>query len=422
MKFYGRMLLAAICAAALLLAGCLPERAEPEGSDTAIGVSQVRQLAAADNTAGRTLMWTGSRDSEYAVEVRREGEWGTRSFKAENVSFKDGKYEYIQYKAALSGLEPGTDYRYRVVRGGACGRWHSLRTDGGGAFKALIFPDSQSSNYSGWTELARGAWERNKDAALYVNMGDLVDNGQDYYQWQQWLGSVEPFSGDIPLAPVIGNHETYSLEWQIRMPDAYTGLFSLPGNGMEKYRNQFYSFDYGPVHFTVIDTNFDDELIPFEPQLAEDQKRWLEQDLASAAAKWKVVLQHRDIVLYGFGPKSGRPQTGTYFIETGLQLMPIYEKYDVDAVLSAHLHTYRRRVPLRGFAPAEDGITYILTGVAGSVRYPNLWGEWEWDAARAPQPETANYMTMEADGEKLVFKAFLPDGRQFDETVIRKRV
>lgn len=134
------------------------------------------------------------------------------------------------------------------------------------------------------------------------------------------------------------------------------------------------------------------------------------------------MLQHRDIVLYGFGPKSGRPQTGTYFIETGLQLMPIYEKYDVDAVLSAHLHTYRRRVPLRGFAPAEDGITYILTGVAGSVRYPNLWGEWEWDAARAPQPETANYMTMEADGEKLVFKAFLPDGRQFDETVIRKRV
>lgn len=419
MKIYARLLLSLLCAA-LLLAGCAREKAEPEGSDASIGVSQVRQLVAADNGTGRVLMWTGSKDSEYTLEVIPEGEGEKRSFRAENVSFKDGSYEYVQYKAAAEGLEPGRRYRCRIVRGGVPGSWHSLQADGGGSFRALIFPDSQSSDYSGWTELARGARERNPQAALYINMGDLVDNGEDYYQWQQWFNSVEPFSGDIPLAPVIGNHETYSLQWKVRMPLAFTSLFHLPDNGMAGYRNQFYSFDYGPVHFTVIDTNFDDELIPFEPGLAEDQKRWLRQDLASSRAKWKVVLQHRDIVLYGFSPKSGRPRTGTYFIETGLQLMPIYEEYNVDAVLSAHLHTYRRRVPLRGFAPADGGITYILTGVAGSVRYPSLWGSWEWDAATAPQPETANYMTMDADEEKLVFRAFLPDGRQFDEAVITK--
>lgn len=75
---------------------------------------------------------------------------------------------------------------------------------------------------------------------------------------------------------------------------------------------------------------------------------------------------------------------------------------------------------MRNFAPAENGITYILTGVAGSVRYPKLWGDFAWDAARAPQPETANYMTMQADENKLVFKAFLPDGKQFDEAVLSK--
>ena len=106
--------------------------------------------------------------------------------------------------------------------------------------------------------------------------------------------------------------------------------------------------------------------------------------------------------------------------QTGEKALSLYEKYGVDAVLSAHLHTYRRRVPLRNFAPAEDGITYILTGVAGNVRYPKLWGYFAWDAARAPQPETANYMTMEVDNNKLVFKAFLPDGKQFDGVEIKK--
>ena len=102
------------------------------------------------------------------------------------------------------------------------------------------------------------------------------------------------------------------------------------------------------------------------------------------------------------------------------ELMPVFEKYKVDAVLTAHLHTYRRRVPLKNFAPAADGITYILTGVAGDVRYPKLWGDFEWDAARAPQPETTNYMTLKADADSLELKAFLANGKQFDEVRLTK--
>lgn len=100
--------------------------------------------------------------------------------------------------------------------------------------------------------------------------------------------------------------------------------------------------------------------------------------------------------------------------------MPIFEKFKVDAVLTAHLHTYRRRVPLWNFEPNPKGITYILTGIAGNVQYAKLWDNWENDAARAPYPETMNYLTMEADGEKLRFECFLPDGKKIDEVEIRK--
>ena len=80
----------------------------------------------------------------------------------------------------------------------------------------------------------------------------------------------------------------------------------------------------------------------------------------------------------------------------------------------------RGKKPMAIRAAILIGITYILTGVAGSVRYPKLWGDFEWDAAAAPKPETANYMTMKADEKTLEFKAFLPDGKQFDEVKLTK--
>ena len=248
-----------------------------------------------------------------------------------------------------------------------------------------------------------------------------MDNGQDASQWRAWFNSVSVFSDAVPLAPVIGNHEAYNMKWKEYLPASYTHLFNVPQNGLAKYPNQFYSFDYGQVHFVVLDTNFP-EMENFQPDLLADELSWLEKDLAASKAQWKVVLMHRDIFLYGFGPESGRAQSKTQFLDFSYRLMPVFEKYKVDAVLTAHLHTYRRRVPLQNFAPAPQGsgITYILTGVAGSVRYPKLWGDFEWDAATAPKPETANYMTMKADEKTLEFKAFLPDGKQFDEVKLTK--
>lgn len=416
----------ALCALAFALSGCAsstPAAAESEaaGSDSAVAITNPRQIVAADNKTARTIMWEGQVKQPYTLEYRLQGAKQSQSVQAADSSFTDEKSSYLQYTASLTGLQPGSTYEYRINTAKNKGSWHKLRTENGQGFSALIFPDSQSANYSGWQQLARDAYKRHPESAFYVNMGDLVDNGQDASQWRAWFNSVSPFSDSLPLAPLLGNHEAYSLQWKECLPVAYTHLFNVPQNGLQKYPNQFYSFDYGPVHFVVLDTNFP-EMKSFQPQLLAEELPWLEQDLAQSKAKWKVVLMHRDIFLYGFGPESGREQTKTKLLDFSYQLMPVFEKYKVDAVLTAHLHTYRRRVPLQNFAPAPkgEGITYILTGIAGDVRYPKLWGDFEWDAAVAPKPETANYMTMQADENSLEFKAFLPDGKQFDEVKLEK--
>ena len=431
-----RIVFLIIICIALLFAGCGSVQKDVAGSDSSIGVQFVRQIVAEDNATCRTIMWQSDVKQSYSVEYRLKcignngvehdtvkkasDKVGTVFTKAATeCSFKEAKTDYLQYQVQLQGLQPNSIYEYRIVTAKSKGTWHSIKTDNDKGFTALIFPDSQSSDYSGWQQLARAAQQRHKDSELYINMGDLVDNGQDGSQWRAWLGSVEPFSADTAFAPVIGNHEAYSLDWQMTPPKAYINLFAVPENGLPEYKRQFYSFDYGPVHFTVLDTNFH-EAQGWQPQLLADELRWLEQDLAKSKARWKIVLQHRDIFMYAFSKESGRPEQATFFLDFSRQLMPLYERYKVDAVLSAHLHTYRRRMPLRNFTPSEDGITYILTGVAGNVRYPKLWGDFAWDAARAPQPETANYMTLEVSQEKLLFRAFLPDGKRFDEIEIKK--
>lgn len=52
--------------------------------------------------------------------------------------------------------------------------------------------------------------------------------------------------------------------------------------------------------------------------------------------------------------------------------MPVFDASHVDLVLSAHLHTYRDRGRIYDFRRAETGPYYIITGVAGDVRYPGL--------------------------------------------------
>ena len=100
--------------------------------------------------------------------------------------------------------------------------------------------------------------------------------------------------------------------------------------------------------------------------------------------------------------------------------MSLFDAERVDLVLSAHLHTYRNRGHIKNFRRDAAGPLYILTGVAGNVRYPGLWVDHALDKFVAPQPETDNYLTLDAGGDSLTIRCFLPDGTKIDEAVLKK--
>lgn len=384
----------------------------------------IRQIVAKDNSTSRTIMWqSDSSEADAVIEYRMAGAENTQTIAATDKGFTDdGSTTYI-HEATLTGLIPNTKYEYRVGYGtDRRSDWYPLETAGASEYEVLIYPDSQSGDYSGWEQLVKNSADRNPNAALYISMGDLVDNGEQAYQWRTWLDSIKPLSARIPLAPTLGNHEMYTLDWKMREPRAYLNYFDVPSNGNTTFDRHYYSYDYGDVHYVVLDTqlyesNHEDNHDVHHPDLYDVQVQWLRQDLASNTKKWTVVLMHRDPFQYAFNRPGASRAAG--FDEEGVLFMPIFDEFNVDLVLSAHLHSYRNRGHVRNFERDASGPLYILTGIAGDARRPN-WQQHPLDVYVAPDREKNNYMTMTVTPNRLVVRAFLADGTQIDESVIEK--
>ncbi len=379
----------------------------------------LRQLITANPARDRRIMWQADTQLETpGVEYRAKNSTDSVSVIAEKAFFTDDGTENYQYDALLTGLTPDSEYEYRITSRQGAGDWHPLSTpkEGAAPYKMLIFPDSQSSDYSDWEKVAQGAWQRNPDACAFINMGDIVDNGEDRTQWHAWFNAVNGMRENIPFIPLMGNHETYNKDWKVRLPEAYLNYFNTPKNHSHDFERYYYSFDYGDVHFIVLNSQWD-EINDFKQGLMEEQIPWLREDVQKSKAKWKILLVHKDVLQYRI---HGRPERKEGLSDLGQTFMPICDELGIDIVFTAHLHTYRNRGHLYNLTPSDKGPLYILTGVAGNVRYPGLWIDHAYDKTVAPQPETDNYLTLEVTSDKLTVACFLPDGQEIDRVSVSK--
>ena len=398
----------------LLSAGCkeLSRTAEKISGD--LDIKFLRQIITQDSATSRCLMWQADSPMKNpAVEVKLKNSADMKNFSAAESFFTDDGEEIFQYAAQIENLLPAAEYEYRILDGELCTDFFELKTSAEKNFKAIIFPDSQSADYNVWGEVAQAAFEKNPDAKFFVNVGDIVDNGEDSSQWHAWFNQISAQMKILPFVPVMGNHETYNREWKVRQPVAYLNYFAVPDNGVKNFSRRFYSFDFGAAHFVVLDSQWDE----LGREIIDAQKNWLREDLAKTSKTWKIAFIHKDVLQYRI---NGRPERLEGFSDVGEIFMPEFESLNFDAVFTAHLHTYRNRGRLKNFQADETGVLYILTGLSGDVRYSNLWIDHKLDKVIAPQPETDNYLTLEVSEKKLSVKCFLPDGTQIDESVLEK--
>ncbi len=270
------------------------------------------------------------------------------------------------FAGTIGPLNAGETYEYRV--GNSAGtsmdlwRTYVAPVDPETSFSFAVFADPQENDQLGYMAFAHAAMSVRAISettwAFGLFVGDVVNDHEIRNQWNWFLRYASCFAVEIPIAATIGNHEHGALSGERVMQMEYDAFMNLPSNGPTYQafdeldgddrpenvdRGKTYSFDYGSAHFVAIDTElFCDgttACADYDETNAGLLVDWLEADLASSEAAWTIIFLHRGPYSLSYDSASVRNL-----------LVPVFEAYGVDLVLSGHDHQYSRSVYQAGSA------------------------------------------------------------------------
>ncbi len=178
------------------------------------------------------------------------------------------------------------------------------------------------------------------DYDFVVMLGDNVYDGgtPEDYRRKFELPYKPLLDDDVEFYATIGNHDS------VNQPDY--APFNMGGE-------RYYTFKAdGSLLARLADTDVQFFMIDTEA-LDRTELRWLEREMGRSKARWKIPIFHRPIYT------SGRYAAPAIIFRNALE--PIFLRHGVRVALSGHEHFYQR-------TPPQQGITYFISGGAGSLR------------------------------------------------------
>jgi predicted phosphodiesterase len=149
---------------------------------------------------------------------------------------------------------------------------------------------------------------------------------------------------------------------------------------------RYYSFRKGEAGFFALDSNY------MDPK----QLSWLEQNLKNSQGTWKICFFHHP--LYNDGRHHGADA------DLRTQVLPLFQRYGVNAVFSGHEHVYQRMKP-------ENNIYYFVLGNSGKLMAHDFGEARE----RVKGFDTdQSFMLVEIAGDKLYFQTISRSGETID--------
>ena len=437
-------------------------------------LGQRSQLAKAESLE---LMWMGhDKDVAWQVEYKPAKSWRKATANMlRRVDFT-GTEAHRVYGATLSGLKPGAPFSYRIkVDGKTLLEASSIARKPASADSHFVVFGDCAANTAGQRAVAYYAAQQKPDYVFIT--GDIVySRGRvSEYQTNFWpvynSDQADPKAG-APLlrstlfTGVIGNHDAQPIVDFDKTPDglAYYLYWSQPTNGpavqaggpnvpnlqgdaavqkkfLDATKGQYprmanFSFDYGNVHWTVLDSN------PYVDWTSPEFRNWVLQDLkAASSAKWRIVGFHH--------PPFNSSKA--HFKDQRLRLIAdIVEEGKADLVLSGHVHNYQRTHPLTfkvepGFVLGKNtevpgkwtldksfdgdkntkpkGVIYITTGAGGANLYnteqnadPASWQEF----TKQFISNTHSFSVIDATAKSLTLRQISAEGKEIDRFTISR--
>lgn len=270
------------------------------------------------------------------------------------------------YRYELTGLKPGTDYRFSLGRRSPVYRFRTMPAKATDAFTFVSGGDCGVNEHV----VNNNKVAAKQDPYFAVIGGDLAyDNGTDPKATLGWLRNYSSTMKDgqgrlIPLVVCIGNHEVKGGYGTTR---ADAPLFFALFDGM--YADTTYkALDFGDyLSLVLLDTGH-------VAKIDGDQTDWLDKALkARADRRHLIAVQH--VPCYpSFRPAeilaglvSAKAGTGALQRK---HWVPLFEKHAVDLVLEHHDHTFKRTHPLLGGRKDKAGVLYLGDGSWGRLRSP----------------------------------------------------
>lgn len=279
----------------------------------------------------------------------------------ETITENDNVITLIPNKVTVSGLAENTSYQYQYYLDGAWSDTYTFETKSTENFSVMYVGDPQigasvgqddnSKEYHAmndaynWNHTLSSALSAHSNVSFILSAGDQInqtsvskdaDKLEQQIEYAGFLSS--PLLRSMPVATTIGNHDSKSVNYSNHFNNPNTATSVATTEGKTDAGTDYY-FTYGNTLFVSIDTN--------NYNCATHENVIKEAVEANPDATWRVLMFHQDI--YG----SGYDHSDSGGIVLRTQLTPIIDKYDFDAVLQGHDHTYSRTYQL-----SSDGQTH----------------------------------------------------------------
>ncbi len=192
---------------------------------------------------------------------------------------------------------------------------------------------------------------RHEKADFLIHTGDAVvgyTNNFNLYvkQYEDFVKVINKLPFPFHLAP--GNHDHMNRTGE----KAFKKILK---------RDSYYAFNHKDSHFIILNT----ELNRQKGEIAKNQLEWLKEDLRNSRdSKHTFVVMHRP--LYSVLNPEGKKGKHLAFTDrrNEYEIRSLMLQYQVDVVFAGHEHLFNKQI--------HDGVTYIITGPAGSSPYTDI--------------------------------------------------
>lgn len=231
------------------------------------------------------------------------------------------------FRASTTQLTAGTTYYYQITSGSTTSPVYSFTTATEDAsFTFLHTSDTQSTKAAGYVTCSHALRQIVDEykPQFVIHTGDQVETNYFEDEWRWYINDEKSVLTRLPYFPTVGNHE----ETTVYPARAFREHFSVPDNSCTAAAvtpGTVYSFNWGKVHFVVLNTQCKSGF--------SAEAEWLRNDLSNYKNGNVIICMHR-----------GEYDLNGIVTDVTTAFTDIFAEYGVSLVLYGHDHCYLRSI------------------------------------------------------------------------------